>query len=103
MQRLINSYGSSVMAAYVAANRIDSVAIQVIVSIGTALSVFTGQNIGKNRYDRIREGLYKTLVLMIAASITIAALVLIFRAKLMGLFLDAEESARAMEIGCTYL
>ena len=40
---------------------------------------------------------------MIAASITIAALVLIFRAQLMGLFLDAEESARAMEIGCTYL
>lgn len=103
VQRLINSYGSSVMAAYVAANRIDSVAIQVIVSIGTALSVFTGQNIGKNRYDRIREGLYKTLVLMVGASVTIAALVLIFREQLMGLFLDVEESAKAMEIGCTYL
>ena len=103
MQRLINSYGPSVMAAYVAANRIDSVAIQVIVSIGTALSVFTGQNIGKNRYDRIREGLYKTMMLMVGASVTIAALVLIFREQLMGLFLDAEESTKAMEIGCTYL
>lgn len=51
VQRLVNSFGSSTMAAYVAANRVDSVAIQVIVSIGTALSVFTGQNIAKNQYD----------------------------------------------------
>ena len=56
VQRLVNSYGSSVMAAYVAANRIDSVAIQVIVSIGTALSVFTGQNMGQNNFARIHEG-----------------------------------------------
>lgn len=57
------------MAAYVAANRVDSVAIQVIVSIGTALSVFTGQNIAKNQYDRIREALYRTLAVMVGASV----------------------------------
>ena len=68
VQRLVNSYGSSVMAAYVAANRIDSVAIQVIVSIGTALSVFTGQNMGQNNFARIHEGLRKTLAMMMAAS-----------------------------------
>lgn len=103
VQRLINSFGSSVMAAYVAANRVDSVAIQVIVSIGNALSVFTGQNIGQNRYDRIKEALYKTLAVMVAASAFIAAMVLIFRVQLMKLFLDANESGKAIEIGCTYL
>ena len=74
VQRLVNSFGSSTMAAYVAANRVDSVAIQVIVSIGTALSVFTGQNIAKNQYDRIREALYKTLTVMVGASIFIATM-----------------------------
>ncbi len=103
VQRLVNSYGSSVMAAYVAANRIDSVAIQVIVSIGTALSVFTGQNMGQSNFDRIKEGLYKTLVLMIGASITIATLVLVFREPLMKVFLDADASGKAIEVGCTYL
>lgn len=103
VQRLINSYGSEVMAAYVAANRIDSVAIQVIVSIGTALSVFTGQNMGKNQFDRIKEGLYKTLVIMVGASIMIAALVLVFRYQLMALFLDSDASARVISIGVTYL
>ena len=103
VQRLVNSFGSSTMAAYVAANRVDSVAIQVIVSVGTALSVFTGQNIAKNQYDRIREALYKTLGVMVGASIFIASMVLIFRVQLMTLFLDANESGEAIGIGCTYL
>ncbi len=103
VQRLVNFFGASVMAAYVAANRVDSVAIQVIVSIGTALSVFTGQNIGKNQYERIKEALYKTLVVMVGASICIALVVLLEREQLMRLFLDADSSAQAIEIGCTYL
>ena len=103
VQRLVNSYGASVMAAYVAANRVDSVAIQVIVSIGTALSVFTGQNMGQENFKRIHEGLKKTLVLMVGSSITIAVLVLIFRRDLMGIFLDAASSQEAIEIGATYL
>lgn len=64
VQRLINSFGSSVMAAYAAVNRIDSVAIQVIVSIGTALSVFTGQNMGQRQFERIKKALYQTLVVV---------------------------------------
>ena len=103
VQRLVNSYGASVMAAYVAANRIDSVAIQVIVSIGTALSVFTGQNMGQENFKRIHEALRKTLGLMVAASVSIAILVLIFRRDLMMIFLDATDSMEAIGIGATYL
>ena len=99
VQRLVNSYGSSVMAAYVAANRIDSVATQVIVSIGSALSVFTGQN----NLARIHEGLRKTLAMMMAASISIATCVLLFRYPLMKLFLDESNAGDAIQIGATYL
>lgn len=103
VQRLINSYGASVMAAYAAANRIDSIAIQVIVSIGTALSVFTGQNMGKDDFARIHEGLKKTLVMMSVASASIAAFVLLFRFALMGVFLDSQTSPEAIKIGASYL
>lgn len=103
VQRLVNSFGSSVMAAYVAANRIDSVAIQVIVSIGTALSVFTGQNIAQKNFERIHDALRKTLVLMLGASISIASFVLIFRTNLMNFFLDEQASIEAITIGATYL
>lgn len=103
VQRLVNSFGSSVMAAYVAANRIDSIAIQVIVSIGTALSVFTGQNIAQNNFERIHDALRKTLALMLGASISIATMVLIFRTNLMSFFLDEQASIEAITIGATYL
>lgn len=103
VQRLVNSYGSSVMAAYVAANRVDSIAIQVIVSIGTALSVFTGQNMGQNDFKRIHEGLRKTLAMMMLASISIAALVLLLRYPLMKIFLDEANSKEAISIGASYL
>lgn len=103
VQRLVNSYGASVMAAYVAANRIDSMAIQIILSIGTALSVFTGQNMGQDNFGRIHEGLKKTLGMMLAACSMVAVLVFTFRRELMGIFLDPSESAQAVEIGAVYL
>lgn len=103
VQRLVNSYGSSVMAAYVAANRIDSIAIQVIVSIGNALSVFTGQNMGQSNFKRIHEALRKTLAMMMIASISIAVLVLVLRYPLMSIFLDSNTSKEAIKIGATYL
>lgn len=103
VQRLINSFGASVMAAYVAANRIDSVAIQVIVSIGTALSVFTGQNMGKNDFKRIASGLYHTMAVMVGASALIAGIVLTFRYPLIYVFLGDSATDLAIETGVTYL
>lgn len=103
VQRLINSFGTSVMAAYAAAVKIDNIAIQVIVSMGTALSVFTGQNIGQQRFDRIRVGMRSTLVMCTIASITIAAIAFLFGRNLMTLFLGDENSMEAVSIGAQYL
>lgn len=103
VQRLINSFGASVMAAYAAAGRIDSIAIQVIVSLGTALSVFTGQNIGQKRYDRIKAGLKDTLVMSVIASIVIACVAFFFGRNLMTLFLGEGDSPEAIRIGAEYL
>lgn len=56
VQRLVNSFGAMTMAGYTAAVKIDSIAIAPIVSVGSALSVFSGQNIGANQMDRIKKG-----------------------------------------------
>ena len=103
VQRLINSFGASVMAAYAAACKIDGIAIQVIVSLGTALSVFAGQNMGQKRFDRIREGLRSTLVMTGIASVTIAVGAYLFGENLMRLFLGNEASPEVVGIGAEYL
>lgn len=103
VQRLINSFGASVMAGYAAAVKIDNIAIQVIVSLGTALSVFTGQNMGQKRYDRIREGLRSTLCMAGIASVIIAGIAFFFGRNLMMLFLGEGEAQDAIRIGAEYL
>lgn len=91
------------MAAYTTAQRIDSVTIQVVVAFGSALSVFTGHNIGKQDFTRIRQGLRATLKLMMGASIALALIVLLGRYHLLNLFLNPERDAAAIEYGAEYL
>lgn len=68
-----------------------------------ALSVFTGQNIGQKRFDRIRSGLRDTLVMSVIASIAIAAVAFFFGRDLMMLFLGEGDSPEAVRIGAEYL
>ncbi|MCD8391125.1 MAG: MATE family efflux transporter [Firmicutes bacterium] len=100
VQKLVNSFGSATIAAYTAATKIDSIAIAPVVSVGSAISVFTGQNMGAGKIDRIRKGLYQTMFSLIALCFVIAVLIVIFRRSLLGLFLSSEES---IMIGSRYL
>ena len=103
VQRLINSFGTSVMAGYTAAAKIDSIAIQVITSLGSALSVFTSQNIGKHQFKRIREGLHCTLFMSIVSALVIAATAMLCGQQLMRLFLGTDQSQDAVAVGAQYL
>jgi putative MATE family efflux protein len=103
VQRLVNSFGASAMAAYTASTKIDSIAIAPVVSVANAISVYTGQNMGAGNIDRIKKGLYQSLGLLICACIVIASLIVIFRYQLLGIFLDSATAQEAIEIGGQYL
>ena len=57
IQRLINGYGSSVIAGYSAAIKINTFIITCFGTMGTAISNFTAQNIGAGKIDRVKKGL----------------------------------------------
>lgn len=103
VQSLVNSFGAMTIAAYTAATRIDAIAIAPIVSVGSALSVFTGQNIGAGKIERIRKGLKQTLGVMLVVCAVLAVGILIFKRQLLSLFLNPAEAAEAIRIGSTYL
>lgn len=102
VQSLVNSFGEMTMAAYTASNKIDSIALQCLVSIATSLSVFTGQNIGAGKLDRIRECLKKVLVLQVCMCSALAVIIVILRKQLLGMFLD-ESASEAVLIGSKYI
>ncbi len=103
VQRLVNSFGAMTMAAYTAAVKIDSIAIAPIISVGTALSVFAGQNMGAGNIKRIKRGLYQTLISLTGICAVLAVIIVMFRQQLLGLFLDTKEAAEAITIGSKYL
>lgn len=103
VQRLINGFGTHAMAAYTASTKIDSIALMVVISMGTALSVYSGQNIGAGNIARIRDALHKTLASVLVYCGAIALIMMFFGSKLLTIFLDPVEASESIRIGTQYL
>lgn len=98
--RIVNDYGTNVIAAYSVAGRIDNMAGLPAMNFGTALSTYVGQNIGAKKMQRIKQGLIATLNMSTWTALATSVLIIIFRHQLMALFVSDEAVIR---IGGEYL
>lgn len=71
-------------------------------TLGNALSIFTGQNIGAGKKERISKGLSATCKLSIAMALLISSLVIFSSESLMKIFLSKNE-VEVINIGKKYL
>lgn len=55
--RLVSSYGSSAVAAFGAASRVDIIALSVFMAFSSVIGPFVGQNVGAGNIERIRQSL----------------------------------------------
>lgn len=102
VQGLVNSFGSTVMAAFAAAVKIDAFAYMPVQDFGNAFSTFIAQNFGARQEERIRRGLKGAVLASAAFCAVISALVWIFAYPLMGLFVEAGDRDTILE-GVRYL
>ena len=56
IQSVCNTFGSETIAGFVSATRIEQLAMQPMISFGIAMAVFSAQNYGARRFDRIKKG-----------------------------------------------
>ena len=98
--RIVNHFGTDVIAAYSVAGRIDNLAMLPAMNFGQALSTFTGQNIGANKTERVKTGLKATLGMSVAFSILITCIIITFRYHLMHLFTPDQS---VISVGAGYL
>jgi putative MATE family efflux protein len=98
--RIVNGFGTDVIAAYSVAVRLDSLAGMPAMNFGAALSTFVGQNLGANKPERVRHGLKATFMMSGALAVLTSLFVIIFRHQLMHLF---TEDVAVIEIGAQYL
>lgn len=70
------------------------------INLSDALSVFTAQNLGAKKADRIKKGYIFTLKISFIICISITIIILLFSKPLMHLFVN---DASVIEIGVNYL
>ncbi|MDD2970488.1 MAG: MATE family efflux transporter [Lachnospiraceae bacterium] len=88
VQRLVNGYGSTVIAAYSASIKLNTFAIVSFGTIGNAVSTYTAQNLGAGKKERIRKGWQAGF--FIAVIIALPVIFLFFGAgkSMIGIFLE---------------
>ena len=102
VQGLVNSFGTTVMAAFAAAVKIDAFAYLPVQDFGNAFSIFIAQNFGAGEKGRIKKGIRVAAAASVGFGLFISLLVFIFAEPLMGLFIDRSETAVIAE-GVRYL
>ena len=91
VQSLTNSFGEMFIAANVIVMRVDGFAMMPNFSFGTAMTTFTGQNVGAQKYDRVSQGAKQGTIMAVLCSATITGIILLFGKYLMRIFTDTPE------------
>lgn len=100
IQRLINSFGSSTMAAVAAGGKIESYALMPNIAFASGMATYAGQNAGAGDLKRVWKGYLSGLVITGIICGSISVLVYIFAGPLISLF---GCSGEALAFGTEYL
>ncbi len=96
LQKVVNGFGESVVAANTALGRIEQLVQQPFGSLGAALTTFTGQNIGAGNVDRVKQGYRVGLISVIAISLVMLIPGQFFGHEIVGVFV---QDAEVIDIG----
>lgn len=88
LQRVVNSYGEDVMAAFTATSRFEQLIQQPFNSLGMAVSTFAGQNIGAHQVDRVKKGWRTGMVMMTVFALAMIPVSVFLGKYIMMLFVD---------------
>ena len=102
LQTSVNMLGTVAVAAVTAAERICNTASIAITSLGNAMSVYCGQNLGAEKYQRIRKGVRAGICIGLLFSLLSFVLIKLFGRNLTLLFLNAD-STELIEMTYRYL
>lgn len=100
VQGLVNSFGTTVMAAFAVAVKIDTLAYMPVQDFGNAFSVFVAQNYGANKVQRINEGIKSAVISIIIFCILVSSAVFVFANDFMKIFVSNNQ---VISVGAEYL
>ena len=102
VQASLNILGSTLVAAYTAAGKIEQIVTQAYVAMGTTMATYGAQNMGAGNISRIRQGFKASTVIGVVYAVVSAALVMTVGKYITYLFVS-EDVALIMDSVNTYL
>ena len=103
VQSVVNSFGSEALAGFSAAMRIEAICVVPMSGIGNAMSSYTAQNIGADKYSRVGEGYRAANKLVLICAAVILVVLELFNRQLIEIFLGADGTATAVSTDATIL
>ncbi len=98
LQGIINSFGSSVIAGYSAAIKLNNLVITSFTTIANGVSNYTAQNLGARKPARVKEGCRSGVRMVWVLSVPFILLWMLLSDSLLGLFVD-NPSAVTLQTG----
>lgn len=102
VQVAVNGFGTVFVAAYTSASKIQLLVIQPLISLGNAMSTYCAQNLGAGKLDRIKEGVHKSLILVVIFTLIAVVCCYGFGDVLTTMFVG-EEEVEVIEYSFAYL
>ena len=103
IQRMVNEFGSSVIAGYSAAIKLNTFAITCFSTLDNGISSFTAQNIGAGKNGRIKHGFRSGIIFSLSVAAVFFLLYFIFGKNLLMLFMNDESSELALKTGIVFM
>ena len=91
VMNLTNAMGETVIACNVIIMRVDGFAMMPNLTFGQAMSVYTGQNVGAGKFDRVTKGVKQGSIIALAFSTCITVILLFCGKFLFALFTETPE------------
>ena len=103
IQKLVNNCGSSVIAGYSAAIKLNTFAITGFTTLGNGISSFTAQNLGAGKKERIRRGLKAGILFSLGVALVFFLAFFLTGETWVKLFMDEDASNAALQTGKIFL
>lgn len=101
LQVMLNQLGTDAIAAQAIASKTDQLAMLPMINLGLAISTFTAQNYGAKHYQRILEGLRKSVLISLAWAL-IFAIVLVTANRFFSRLFLADGSTEVYRLALAY-
>ena len=106
LQKVVNGYGATFTTAFTVVSRIETLVQQPFMSLGAAVSTYTGQNIGAGLKERVRKGFNSATLVSSIFALAIGVVFWIFAPSIASIFgKDADViriGANGLRITCCF-